>query len=69
MSRKTAKQKKSNSAAVELSEQQLSGVVGGATNLTTTSKSDETLITFEQGDTRGPIVVGSLWSGKKTPPS
>ncbi len=69
MSRKTNKQKKSKSGAVELSEQQLSGVVGGVTNLTTTDKGDETLITFEQGDARRPIVLGHLWSGKDLPPS
>jgi uncharacterized protein involved in type VI secretion and phage assembly len=29
---------------------------------------DEVLIAFEQGDTRFPYVVGSLWNGKDTPP-
>ncbi len=29
---------------------------------------DEVLIAFEQGDTRFPYVVGSLWNGKDAPP-
>ncbi len=68
MSRKTTKQKKPKTA-VELSERQLSGVVAGVTNLTTSDKEDEALITFEQSDARSPIVVGMLWSGKDSPPS
>jgi uncharacterized protein involved in type VI secretion and phage assembly len=30
---------------------------------------DEVLVTFEQGDPRQPIVIGSLWSGTDKPPA
>lgn len=53
----------------ELSDRQLDIVVGGATTVTRPDVGDEVLIAFEQGDSRQPIILGSLWSGKKTPPS
>ena len=31
--------------------------------------SDEVLVAFAQGDTRNPVVIGSLWEGGSTPPT